>query len=138
MPVFAELEIEIQRCEDPNQGYPVVLRLFAISSKQDQRFPETGSAVFKIDLSELRLVKNEYEKYDTKLSEAFFQDPHIRSGLEAARKVIADAGVDAALRVRLFLDSSAEPLHEIRWECLRDPAGKPLFNGLAAQFRWGQ
>jgi len=129
MPTFAELEIEIQRCEDPNQGHPVVLRLFAISSKQDERFPETGASFFKIDPDELRLIKNEYEKYDTKLSAAFFQDASIRSAFETARKVVAGAGNDAALRVRLFLDAGAEPLHEIRWECLRDPTGKPLFNG---------
>ena len=129
MSVFAEFEIAIQRCEDPNKGYPVVLRLFAISSKQDQRFPETGSAFLRVDLNDLHLLRGEYEKYDAKLSELFFQDSSIRSAFETARKVVDDAGGDGALRVRLFLDAGAEQLHEIRWECLRDPAGKPLFNG---------
>ena len=130
MSTFAELEIKIQRCVDPNQGYPVVLSLFAISAEQDQRFPPyPGSAFFKIDLGGLQRIRGEYQKYDTTLSQAFFQDPIIGSAFEAAKKVVDEAGSDAALRVRLFLDAGAEALHDIRWECLRDPAGKPLFNG---------
>src|ERR1700730_12885999 len=110
MTTFAELEIKIQRCLDPNQGYPVVLSLFAIDSQQDQRFPrEPGSAFFKIDLGALQLVRGEYQKYDTKRSEAFFQDPIICSAFEAAKKVVDDAGGDAGLRIRLFLDAGAEP-----------------------------
>jgi hypothetical protein len=130
MSTCAELEIKIQRCLDPNQGYPVVLSLFGIDPKQDQRFPaEPASAFFKIDLGALQLIKGEYQKYDTTLSRAFFQDKIIRDALEAAQKVVDNEHGDAALRVRLFLDAGAEPLHGIRWECLRDPAGKPLFNG---------
>lgn len=130
MSIFAELEIKIERCLDPNQGYPVVLSLFAINSKQDQRFPaEPGAAFFKIDLDGLQRIKGEYQKYDTTLSQAFFKDPIIGSAFEAAKKVVDEAGSDAGLRVRLFLEEGAEPLHDIRWECLRDPAGKPFFNG---------
>jgi hypothetical protein len=130
MSTFAELEIKIQRCLDPNQGYPVVLSLFAIDSKQDQRFPaEPGSAFFKIDLGGLQRIRGDYQKYDTTLAQAFFKDPIVSSALEAAKKVVDAEGSEAGLRVRLFLDAGAEPLHDIRWECLRDPAGKPLFNG---------
>src|ERR1039458_10183027 len=89
MSTFAELEIKIQRCVDPNQGYPVVLSLFAISAEQDQRFPPyPGSAFFKIDLGGLQRIRGEYQKYDTTLSQAFFQDPIIGSAFEAAKKVV--------------------------------------------------
>ena len=126
MPVFAELEITIGRRIDEKTGYPVVLRLYAIKSDQDQRFPESGAAVVNISLAELQNLRGEYAKYDAKLSETFFADRVIQSAFDTARATVNAAG--AMLRVRLFLDAGAEELHAVRWECLRDPAGKALFN----------
>src|SRR5712692_1631882 len=129
MSAFAELEIAIERPLDQKEGYPVVLCLFAPKSDQDQRFPETGSAVLKIDLDELHNLRGEDAKYGARLSEAFFQDRNIQAGFDTARAAANAEGSDAVLRVRLFLDAGAEELHGVRWECLRDTKGKSLFNG---------
>jgi hypothetical protein len=134
MSTFAELEIAIERPLDEKAGYPVVLRLFAPKSDQDQRFPETGSAFCKIDLAELHNLRGEDAQYAARLSEVFFQDRNIQAGFDGARGAANAEGSDAVLRVRLFLDAGAEQLHAVRWECLRDSKGKSLFNSDAILF----
>ncbi|MBI4904281.1 MAG: CHAT domain-containing protein [Acidobacteria bacterium] len=133
MPIFAELEIAIGPLVDKQAGYPTVLRLFAIKSDEDRRFPATGPAHVKLDLEELHNLRTDYPKYDALLSERFFADPDIRGGFEAALAITASAGSDAMLRVRLFLDSAADELHRIRWESLR-MEGRPLFGGNTVLF----
>jgi hypothetical protein len=128
MATFAELEIAIERSLNEKDGYPVVMRLFAPKSDQDRRFPETGSALLKIDLDELHNLRGEDAKYGARLSEVFFQDRNIQAAFENARAAATAEGENAVLRVRLFLDDGTEALHKVRWECLRDTKGKSLFN----------
>jgi hypothetical protein len=129
---LADLEIVIRPGTDEKSGYPIVLRLSDHKNDQDQLFPDSRSVSLKIDLNELNNLRGEDAKYGAKLSEMFFQDPDIQNGFNAAGLAAKAEGSDG-LRVRLFLDSGAEELHKVRWECLRD-AGKCLFAGDTIHF----
>ena len=129
MSTFAELEIAIGR-PNSDKAYPVVLRLYAPKGDQDERFPKDDSYLLKIDLDELNNLRTEGSKYEARLSEVFFkQNPEIQAAFNTARDAANAVGDNPVLRVRLFLDSGAEALHQVRWECLRDSNGKSLFNG---------
>ncbi len=128
MSVIAELEIAIGAIVDKQVGYPVVLRLFAAKSDADRRFPATGSAHTPLDANKLKIHRADFPEYDKAMSAAFFADPEIQTGFTEALAIVNAAGGDAQLRVRLFLDTGAEDLHKVRWECLRRE-NKPLFAG---------
>jgi len=128
MSTFAELEITVGRPVEKD-GYPVVLRLYAPKSDQDERFPQKGCYSLNIDLDELNNLRGEDSKYAAKLSEVFFKNPEMQAAFNTARDAANAVGDNPVLRVRLFLDTGAEVLHHVRWECLRDSNGKSLFNG---------
>ena len=86
MATFAELEIAIERPPNEKDGYPVVLRLYAPKSDQDERFPQSGCYSLKIDLDELHNLRGEDAKYQARLSEVFFkQNPEIQAAFNTAR-----------------------------------------------------
>lgn len=59
----------------------------------------------------------------------FFQAPNAKDALDKACAQLDQAGPGNALRVRLLIEPAAQELHHVRWECLRDTVGNPLFNG---------
>lgn len=129
MSTFAELEITVGRPVEKD-GYPVVLRLYAPKSDQDERFPQKGCYSLKVNLDELNNLRGDDSQYAARLSEVFFkQNPEIQAAFNTARDAANAVGDNPVLRVRLFLDTGAEVLHHVRWECLRDSNGKSLFNG---------
>ncbi|MDQ2899141.1 MAG: CHAT domain-containing protein [Acidobacteriota bacterium] len=124
MPVFAELEFTVGPQSSPKAGYPVSPRLRL--NGQEEIFP---SDLLKIDLDELANLRAEDGEYEARLSELFFQAPNAKDALDKACAQLDQAGPGNALRVRLLIEPAAQELHHVRWECLRDTAGNPLFNG---------
>jgi len=124
MPILAELEFTIGPQLTPQAGYPVSSRLRL--NGQDEVFP---GDLFKIDLEELANLRTEDSKYQARFSELFFQAPNVRDAFEKAAAQIDQAGSGSMLRIRLLIEPAAQELHRVRWECLRDTSGNPLFNG---------
>jgi len=124
MPVIAELEFTIGPELTPKAGYPVSPRLSL--NGQDELFP---ADLLKLDLDELASLRAEDSKYEARFSQLFFQAPNIKEAFEKAAAQIDQAGEGNALRIRLLIDPAAQELHHVRWECLRDTSGNPLFNG---------
>ena len=66
--------------------------------------------------------------YGRLLGEALFSDAEVHTAFEQARA--SAHTLNASLRVRLLIDSSAAELHSLHWETLRDPRdGALLFTG---------
>ncbi len=124
MPVIAELEFTIGPQLTPKAGYPVSPRLRL--NGQDELFP---ADLLKLDLDELATLRAEDSKYEARFSQLFFQAPNVKDAFEKAAAQIDQAGDGGVLRIRLLIDPAAQELHRVRWECLRDTAGNPLFNG---------
>ncbi len=124
MPVIAELEFTVGPLSAPNAGYPMSPRLRI--NGQDEIFP---GDVLKIDLDELANLRAEDSKYEARLTELFFGAPNAKDALQKASAQLDQSGPGNMLRVRLLIEPAAQELHHVRWECLRDTAGNPLFNG---------
>lgn len=124
MQVFAELEFTIGPQSSPQAGYPISPRLRL--NGQDEIFPDD---LLKIDLDELTILRSENGKYEVRLSELFFQATNSKDAFDKACAQLDQAGPGNMLRVRLFIEPNAQELHHVRWECLRDRSGNPLFNG---------
>ena len=124
MPVLAELEFQIGARSLDKSGYPITSQLSI--SGQEQVFP---ADVVNLDPDELFLLRGEQDKYNARLSEVFFQAIHVRQALITAQAQVDQAGPGNMLRIRLLIEPEAQELQHIRWECLRDTVGKPLFNG---------
>ena len=124
MPVLAELEFRISGRSQDKSGYPVTSQL-AING-QEQVFP---ADLVDLDPDELFLLRTEEEKYNSRLSEVFWQALQTRQALITAQAQLDQAGPGNMLRIRLLIEPEAAELQHIRWECLRDTSGKPLFNG---------
>lgn len=120
MDATADLEIGLYRA--PTGGYRVELR-FTHPGGETELAPERGTAVF--DLAELLSLHYDPEAYGLALAGGLFHDANVRSFYNSARAVTEAAG--AALRVRLYVASTAARLQALRWELLRDPnSGSPV------------
>lgn len=129
MPIFAELEFKIGGRSADKTGYPVT-PLLSING-QEEVFAED---LIKLDPDELFLLRGEQDKYNSRLSEVFLQGKNASEALTKAQAQLDQAGPGHMLRVRLMIQPAAGELQRIRWECLRDGSGKPLFNGDAVLF----
>jgi len=124
MTQYAELEILLRRRE--SDGYPVEMSFVAANSDAEERIPIPGPAYANIDPKKLQDL--EPVDYGKTLGQSLFADAQIRKGLSDARASL-ESLEDAALRVRLRVDSGAEELHGLHWETLCDGDGETLFNG---------
>ena len=117
-----ELEYRIRpRVAD---GYPVSTQLTIHG--QDLIFPD---GLLQLNLDQLFNLRTEQQPYNAMLSAAVLQAPHIGEAFEKARTAMQVGTEDSTLRVRLLIESGASELQGVRWECLCDDEGKPLFNG---------
>lgn len=124
MPILAELEFKIGPRSADKSSYPIAAELSI--NGQKQVFPDD---VAKLDPDALFNLRAEHDKYNTLLSTTFFQAENVKDALIKARAHLDQAGSGNMLRIRLLIESEAQELHHVRWECLRDHTGKPLFNG---------
>jgi hypothetical protein len=116
----ADLELYLYRQAD---GATVAdLRLCAPDSERDS---DLGSGLpVRLDVDELRALTLDPDTYGRRLSAMLFTEPRLREAWVRARAYAS--GAAAALRVRLWIDSSAADLHSLRWETLCDMEGPPL------------
>ena len=124
MPVLAELEFKIGGRAPDKSGYPITPQLSI--NGQEQVFP---ADIVNLDPDKLFLLRGEQDKYNALLSDVFFQAVHVRQALITAQAQLDQAGPGNMLRIRLLIEPEAAELQHVRWECLRDTVGKPLFNG---------
>lgn len=121
----AELEIAFGRGEAG--AYECVLRFKAANSDAFER----ESDRVKLDIDGLK-TKTNSEEYGKELSAALFKSDVVRRAFTRAQA--AAQGARAALRIRLLINKETPELHSVRWELLRDAAGKELLNGSKCWF----
>ncbi len=124
MPILSELELRIGQRSADKTSYPIAVELSI--NGQKQVFPDD---LVKLDPDALFNLRGEHDKYNALLSETFFQAENAKDALVKARAQLDQAGSGNLLRVRLLIQPEAQELHHVRWECLRDGSGRPLFNG---------
>jgi hypothetical protein len=117
MPEETELQVEVRK--DFN-GYTVELRLRR-PDEQTEHAPVRGPAA--LDPDALRPLRHKAEAYGRKLGEQLLSDPKVKEFYHTAVAVTDVEFKD--LRVRLVIDRSAQELHDLRWETLRDPDSDP-------------
>lgn len=111
---FADLELTLRRSAE---GAAADLRLRAPDSSRDIDIAQ--GVPLQIEVEELLLQALDDDEYGTALTAMLFGEPRLREGWITARSFAQGAGT--ALRLRLRLDPSADDLHLLRWELLRDP-----------------
>jgi len=111
---YAELELRLDGVEgDSNQ---VELR-FTDSGSDAEINPEKGRAPISLDeLLDLRLSP---KAYGEKLADQVFHEENVRGLWRQAKASAESKGF--FLRLRLTVGASAQELHGLRWELLRDP-----------------
>ncbi len=114
MTLLPDLEIGLHRQDENN--YTVEMR-FKRPDDAAQREPVRGLARF--DLNALRQHALDRAAYGRALSASLFEDPPIREAFKFARSTAQT--LEQALRLRLWIGSSAPELHGLRWETLQDP-----------------
>jgi len=117
MPDYADLEITLNRWNA--DSYRVELRYSQPDSDVDIRLAPGTPSLVRFDPMQLQMLSLDPAAYGTLLGTNLFGDENVRNAFAQAR---ANAqSLDAALRLRLFIDSAASELHALRWETLRDP-----------------
>jgi hypothetical protein len=109
-------ELEIGLYPRDADSYTIELR-YLDPDDEATRAPERG--VVRFDLAQLRASRLDPAASGELLSQSLFHDPHVRAYFDQARAAAQSSG--KALRLRLYLDSGAGALHDLRWELLRDP-----------------
>lgn len=112
---YCELEVSVDTVGDAQ--YRVYSRFRRPDVDQTER---TQSEAFAVDFAALEALRDDDAAYGRALAKALFGATDVGRKLTAARAVAAGA---EGLRLRLAIDSAAEPLHGLRWELLRDPVG---------------
>jgi hypothetical protein len=118
----ADLEIGLRRGEA--ESYNIEIRYSPPGSDVDNR-TSSRNPVLRVDVAKLleKHLSTESESYGKKLSEFLFADSDVGS-------IFAQAcSTDAPLRLRLFVGADAPELHNLWWETLRHPDGRPLLTG---------
>ena len=121
---YADVEIGLFKRE--GEDYKVEFRFSQPGSDADVRLMKGEPEPLQFNLEVLRRLKPNSEEYAQEIGKSLWQEPL----LTAFRLARANAkSLDAPLRLRLFIDPSAEVLHELHWETLRDPDDQnvPLF-----------
>ncbi len=112
---YCELEVSVDTVGDAQ--YRVYSRFRRPGADETER---TQSEAFMLDFAALDALRDDDTGYGRALAKALFGATEVGRKLTEARAVAA--GGDG-LRLRLAIDSAAAPLHGLRWEMLRDPAG---------------
>jgi len=115
MTTFADLEIGLHRQE---VGYTVELRFSQPGSDADIRPVQDARAQFDLEL--LRASASDPAAYGRSLTDSLFADARLKTAF--AQALASAQSVNALLRLRVFIGSSAPELHNLRWEMLQDPA----------------
>jgi hypothetical protein len=119
----AELEIGLRRTD--SDAYLIEWRY---SQPLSEAGPQLASWRARFDLSKLRALTTDDLAYGRLLGQSLFADPNVRGAFMQARRNAQ--ALDAALRLRLFIDASASELNALRWETLCDPQDDArLFTG---------
>lgn len=116
MTASADLEIALRRLD--GQTAAVELRFSPPGSDGDVRLGDEASASFVLD--QLEALAYDTGEYGALLGRCLLAGP-VGEAFAKARQDADSAG--APLRVRLFVAPTAERLHALRWEALRDPTG---------------
>ena len=111
----ADLEIALRRLD--GQRAAVELRFSAPGSDSDVRLCEESAVEFELD--KLEELTYDPEEYGSLLGRCLLAG-ELANAFGRARQEAESAG--AVLRVRLFVAPTAERLHGLRWETLRDPS----------------
>lgn len=114
---YADLEITLNRWNADT--YRVELRYSQPDSDVDIRLAPGTPALARFDAVQLQMLTLDPDAYGTLLGANLFGDANVRTAFAQARTNAQSQ--DAALRLRLFIDSAAPELHALRWETLRDP-----------------
>ncbi|MEM9452697.1 MAG: SUMF1/EgtB/PvdO family nonheme iron enzyme [Myxococcota bacterium] len=105
------------------QAYRVELS-YSDPRSQAQVAPVRGEVAFDLDV--LLELKGAHEDYGKALTRQLLADPEVeRRFLEVERAAQAS---DRFLRILLYIDSSAQELHGLRWELLRHPRSGAVFS----------
>lgn len=117
MATLADLELTLRRASA--DAYAVELRYTPPDGDADVRLTRGGPFLARFDLARLLELALDPVAYGKFLGQGLFADANLQSAFTQAR---ANAQtLQAPLRVRLFIDSTAGELHTLRWELLRDP-----------------
>jgi hypothetical protein len=106
-----------------------VTQPLVMASMRDQRssaFSELGSAEVQFDLAELLALSSDALAYGQALARMLFTASALRDAWNTAQGYAAGAGSATQLRLRLRFENGAELLQAVRWECLCDPAIRPV------------
>lgn len=116
---FAELEINLVPLEPA--GCRVQLRYRAPGSQSEMRLGQggDGDSLPVIELANPGDETLDVEAYSRALTEALFHAPALPGAFSEA--VSAAIAANSTLRIRLWIDSSTSPLHDLRWETLLNP-----------------
>lgn len=117
MPEYADLEISLSRWD--TDTYRVELRYSQPDSDVDIRLAPSTPSLVRFDSTQLQMLSLDPTAYGTLLGSSLFADETLRTAFAQARSNAQ--ALDASLRLRLFIDSTAPELHALRWETLRDP-----------------
>ena len=114
MTSYADLEISLRRLDGPTATAGI--RFSPPDSDADVRLADDVPLAF--DLAKLDELRYDPKEYGAILSASLFADG-VGDAFAKARQEAASK--DAPLRVRLLVAPTAERLHSLRWETLRDP-----------------
>lgn len=117
MTEYADLEITLNRWNADT--YRVELRYTQPDSDADIRLAPGTPALARFDPVQLQMLALDPTAYGTLLGANLLGDQNVRAAFTQARTNARS--LDAALRLRLFIDAGASELHALRWETLRDP-----------------
>jgi hypothetical protein len=109
---YCDLEVSVDPVGDAQ--YLVQSRFRRPDGEETERTSETMA----LDLHAIDALRDDEAGYGRALGRALFGASEVGRKLAQARAVAAGG----ALRLRLAIDTRAEPLHGLRWETLRDPA----------------
>jgi hypothetical protein len=122
-PTPADLELSLRR--QSADAYAVELRYSQPDSDADVRLAQGKSFVARFDATQLRRVTVDPVAYGQALGRQLFADANLLAVFSQMRSNART--LDAPLRLRLFIDTSASELHALRWESLRDPSDDVCF-----------
>jgi hypothetical protein len=113
----ADLKIRLK----PLQGraYPVELEFRPADSAADTASCDGVAAFDKELLTDRAVFQLGPQEYGERLFRGLFGDDNLEKYLDNARATLQTP--EAAMRVRLRIDSGAKELHALKWELLRDP-----------------
>jgi len=110
---YSDLELVLNKRE--SSSYSAVFRFHSADDAAEQR----SERAFSLDASGARgWSPGDYAK---NLGDAFF-NTELKGEFNRYRSLALAVSGEAVLKVRISIESSAQELHAIRWETLRDPA----------------